>query len=135
MLRPVFADTSGRRDKLQIYADIIKVSVQPVKITKILRMANVQYNTFRDCIDKLCAAGLLEKIPILKRSRSKHDLRTSYVFKATDRGLRWCQMVEEVYKTLDEVHEIRAPRLRDVEPLQELTSLQKGSIVRVIKEV
>lgn len=98
----LFADTLERRDKAQIFADIIKVSVQPTKITKILRLANVQYNTFQECIDKLCEAGLLEMIPVVKRTRSSRDRRTSYFFKATDRGLRWCKMVDEIYEALED---------------------------------
>ena len=101
MIRQLFADIEDRRDKVQIFADIIKVTARPTKITKILRVANVQYNTFQECIDKLCSAGLLEMVPVTKRAHSSRDMRTRYVFKATDIGLRWCGMVEEIYETLE----------------------------------
>jgi len=98
----LFADTMERRDKVQIFADIIKVSVRPTKVTRILRLANVQYNTFQECINTLCEAGLLEMTPVKKHSRSSRDRRTSYFFRATDSGTRWSKMVDEIYKMLND---------------------------------
>lgn len=126
MIGPLFADTSERRDRVQIFADIIKVSAQPVKITKILRAANVQYNTFQECINKLCGAGLLEMIPVLKRRRSKRDMRTTYVYKATDGGLRWCGMVDEIYDTIDGVYEMRETPLQLYGTPSQGDSLREG---------
>lgn len=100
MIRQLFAEKKERRDKVQIFADIIKVAARPTRITRILRVANIQYNAFQDCIDKLCKAGLLEMIPVNRRARSSPDNRTRYVFKATDIGIKWCRMVEEVYETI-----------------------------------
>ena len=104
MVARLFADTLERRDKVQIFADIVKVSVQPTKITKILRLANVQYNTFQECIAQLCEAGLLEKIPVIKRPRSSRDRRTTYFFRATDRGQRWSKMVDEIYEIIKDTN-------------------------------
>jgi len=102
MIRQLFAEIEERRDKVQVLADIIKVAKQPAKITKILRVANIQYNTFQECIDKLNSAGLLQITPVEKEFKSFRDKRTSYVFEATDMGLKWCEMVEEVYTALEE---------------------------------
>jgi len=102
MIRQLFAEIEERRDKVQVLADIIKVTNRPTKITKILRVANIQYNTFQECIDKLTKAGLLQITPIEKGSSSIRDKRTLYVFEATDMGLKWCKMVEEVYNSLED---------------------------------
>ena len=91
----LFTESLKRRDKVQIFADIIKVTIKPTKTTRILRLANVQYNTFQDCIEKLCKLGLLRKInsydpnsrKISRRQRKKH------LYIATDLGLKWCEMV------------------------------------------
>lgn len=102
MNRQLYANVEERRDKLQIFYDIIKVSEKPTKITKILRLANVQYNTFQECIDILLNSGLLEKVHLLKKgSRSAGDKRSKYSYKATEQGLRWCESVEEIYQTLE----------------------------------
>ncbi|KON31245.1 hypothetical protein AC482_01475 [miscellaneous Crenarchaeota group-15 archaeon DG-45] len=102
MAKGLFADTIERRDKVQIFADILRVSARPTKVTRILRLANVQYNTFQECIEQLCEAGLLEMAAVTQRARSSRDKRTSYTFRATDRGQRWCKMVDDIYEALQE---------------------------------
>ena len=101
MKNNLFADCIERRDKLQIFADIIKVSNQETKITRILRLANIQYNAFRECIETLCNAGLLEKVELNINSCRSQDMRTKYAYKATDIGMEWCKMVDDIYKTLE----------------------------------
>ncbi len=101
MIGRLYADYLERRDKVQIYADIIKVTKKPTKTTRILRLANVQYNTFIECIDTLCNAGLLEKISLdYKKSSIKGD-RINYRYKATAMGLRWLKSLDEIYKRLE----------------------------------
>jgi len=101
MSNNLFADCIERRDKLQIYSDIIKVTNQETKITRILRLANIQYNSFRECIETLCGAGLLEKVESNIHSRQSQDMRTKYAYKATDLGKEWCKMVDDIYETLE----------------------------------
>lgn len=98
----LFADRLDRRDKLQLLADIIKVSTRETKITRILRLANIQYNTFQECIDTLCGAGLLQKVTLQDRPRRPRDMRTKFAYKATEMGLKWCEMVDEIYQMLGE---------------------------------
>jgi len=98
----LFADNFDRRDKLQIFADIIKVSSRETKMTRILRLANVQYNTFLECIEKLCRAGLLEKVAPNEDMKSSDDMRTKCVYKATETGVKWSKQVEEIYQTIEE---------------------------------
>jgi len=99
--RQLFDEIEHRRDNIQILADILKVTSQPTKMTKILRVANIPYDAFQKCIDKLNDAGLIRVIPIEKGSGSSHDKRTSYVFEATIIGINWCKKVENVYNTLE----------------------------------
>lgn len=101
MIRGLFADDLDRRDKLQIFADIIKVSSKETIMTRILRLANVQYNTFIECIDKLCQVGLLKRESI-EDTKSSNDMRTKCVYKATDTGIKWSKSVDEIYQILDE---------------------------------
>lgn len=97
----LYADEIERRDKIQIYADLLKVSNKGVKMTRILRLANIQYNTFIECIDTLCEAGLLEKILLLKDEKASNDNRSKYAYKATEMGLEWLERVDEVYQRLE----------------------------------
>ena len=102
MLGRLYADYLERRDKVQIYADIIKVTAKPTKTTRILRLANVQYNTFLECIETLCNAGLLEKASLnIKKSSSSKNYRTKYTFQATAIGREWCESLDELYQTLE----------------------------------
>ena len=101
MYNKLFADSIERRDKLQLFADIIKVSTNETKITRILRLANIQYNTFHECIETLCEAGLLEKVAFNDQRRPSQDMRSKHAYRATEMGTKWCEMVDEVYRTLE----------------------------------
>ena len=101
----LFTESLKRRDKVQIFADIIKVTIKPTKTTRILRLANVQYNTFLDCIEKLCKLGLLRDINSndpQSRNRARGQ-RKKHLYVATDLGLKWCEMVNETYRTLNTI--------------------------------
>jgi predicted transcriptional regulator len=100
MIGRLYADYLERRDKVQIYADILKVTAKPTKTTRILRLANVQYNTFLECIETLCDAGLLEKVSLNLNKPSRDD-RTKYTYHATDMGRKWCESLAELYQILD----------------------------------
>ena len=102
MKRKLYAECVDRRDKLQIFADIIKVSTAESKITRILRLANVQYNTFNEYTETLCRAGLLERIMSYKKPRKSRDLHKTFAFKATERGLKWIEMVDSIYQVIEE---------------------------------
>ena len=101
MYNKLFADSMERRDKLQLFADIIKVSTNETKITRILRLANIQYNTFHECIETLCEAGLLEKVAFNDQHRPSQDMRSKHAYKATEMGMKWYDMVNEGYRTLE----------------------------------
>jgi predicted transcriptional regulator len=101
MLGRLYADYLERRDKVQIYADIIKVTAKPTKTTRILRLANVQYNTFLECIETLCTAGLLEKASLNIKKSSSKGYRPKYTYQATDIGREWCESLDELYQTLE----------------------------------
>lgn len=97
----LYTEREDRRDRIQVYADIIKVARRPVKITRILRLANVQYNQFREYLERLCDAGFLERLSVGSSGR-KGDGRTRYAYKATEMGDRWCELVSELYERLEE---------------------------------
>jgi len=91
----LFSDLVERRDYIQILADIITVCEEPSRITRILRLANVQYNTMRDAMESLTKSGLMRK----KRS-STRDERSKIELEATDLGLNWRDIVRLVYMML-----------------------------------
>jgi len=103
MIGRLYADYLERRDKVQIYADILKVTKEPTKTTRILRLANVQYNTFLECVDTLCNAGLLEKTDLDYKKRSSKPGNRKYVFRATGLGRKWLESLEDIYERLENV--------------------------------
>lgn len=109
MMRKLFNDKFERRDKIQVLADILKVAKEESKTTRILRLANLQYNKFKECIDQLCEAGLLKEINLSQGDPSNRDTRTKSLYKATKMGMEWCKNVEEIYQLLDE-HEDKSQR-------------------------
>ena len=98
MLNDLFEGEETRRDSLQIYADIVAVCTEPSKITKIIRMANVQYRFLQRALDLLLEAGLIRKMLPTYR-----DERTSREFATTELGLRWRRTVCSVYDALHKV--------------------------------
>jgi len=97
----LYADYLERRDKVQIYADILKVTKEPTKTTRILRLANVQYNTFLECVNTLCQSGLLEKIDLDYKKTSSKPRNRRYAFRATELGRRWRESLEDIYERLE----------------------------------
>ena len=101
MNRQLFAEFEGRRDKIQIYADIIKVTKKPTNKTRILKLANIQFHTFQEYIERLCSNGFLEKINTTENKASLKKIKPrKTLFIATELGLKWCNKVEEVYQKL-----------------------------------
>ena len=102
MFNRLYADYIERRDKIQVYADILKVTKSPQRSTRIIRLANVQYDAFLECVDTLCDAGLLEKISLDYRDGGGH-VKTKYEYKATEMGEKWCEMLDELVLALENV--------------------------------
>ena len=94
-IRELFEGKETRRDSLQIYADIVAVCTEHSKITKIIRLANVQYRFLCRALDLLLEAGLIRKT-----SPTYRDERTSREFLSTELGLRWRRTVCSVYDAL-----------------------------------
>ena len=101
MNQRLFAENEDRRDKIQIYADILKVTKKPINKTRILQLANIQFHIFQEYIEQLCSNGFLEKINTTEnKTNSKKIKPRKTLFKATELGLKWCNKVEEVYQKL-----------------------------------
>ena len=103
MIGRLYADYLERRDKVQIYADILKVTKEPTKTTRILRLANVQYNTFLECVNTLCDAGLLEKTDLDYKKPVHKSGNRKYVFRATELGRKWIESLDDIYERLGNV--------------------------------
>ena len=100
MWKSLYTESIERRDKVQIFADIIRVSGKSAKVTRILRLANVQYNTFIEYVDRLCGIGFLERVS-LEKSGVSGKRSPSYRYKATMMGEEWCGLVDEIYEDLE----------------------------------
>jgi len=92
----LFAERYPRRDRIQVLADIVTVCSEPTKLTRILRLANVQYNFFKKAMETLREAGIMEST-----STDSRDERTRFEFEATDVGISWRNFVHLVYIMLD----------------------------------
>lgn len=92
----LFAERRLRRDRIQVLADIVTVCSEPTKVTRIMRLANVQYNFFKKALEMLRKAGIIEST-----STDSGDERTSFEFEATDVGISWRNFVHLVYIMLD----------------------------------
>ena len=103
MIGRLYADYLERRDKVQIYADILSVTKEPTKTTRILRLANVQYNTFLECVNTLCDAGLLEKINLDYKKTPPKSGNRKFAFRATAYGVKWRNSLEDLYMRLEKV--------------------------------
>ena len=99
MRKSLYTENIDRRDKVQVFADIIRVSDKPTKVTRVLRLANIQYNTFLECVDRLCSIGFLERVNLDKTEVSGKG--SSYRYKATKMGEDWCNLVDEIYLELE----------------------------------
>jgi predicted transcriptional regulator len=102
MRKSLYTEVIERRDKVQVFADIIRVTDKPTKITRILRFANLQYNTFLDCVDRLCSVGFLERVG---PDKSEISSRGRYRYQATKTGEEWCDLLDEIYGGL-EIYEL-----------------------------
>jgi len=85
----LFDDDYIRRDRIQLFSDIIQVARTPRKTTKIMRKANIQYNIFSKLVQNLMDNGLIE------RNGVKNP---TYV--ATNLGVVWSQEVHRLYSVL-----------------------------------
>ena len=75
--------------------DILTVSRKPGIATRIMRLANVRYNIFREYVDLLCKSGFIEE----KKATEDTSLNKKY-YQTTKMGDRWCRMIKTVYEEL-----------------------------------
>lgn len=85
----LFDEKCIRRDRIQLFSDIIQVARIPRKTTKIMRIANIQYNIFFKMVQKLMDNGLIEKNGVKNPT-----------FVATDVGVVWSREVHRLYSAL-----------------------------------
>jgi predicted transcriptional regulator len=94
----LFTEKTVKRDYIQILADIIKASSETSNMSKIMRLANVQYYTWGNCLETLCEKDFIEKI-VMKDKHRKGSEKALY--KATKKGLEWTKKVETLYDEID----------------------------------
>lgn len=91
----LFTEVLDRRDNIQILADVIAVCREPTRITKLIRLANIQYHVCVEAVSLLVKAGFLKATPLKCTDRRKIE-----VFSATDLGIAWCDRVRSLYEAL-----------------------------------
>lgn len=94
MKRPLYDETEGRRDSIQLYADVIRVSDTPSKMTRIMRLSNVQFCIFKRVIRDLVEAGFLSE------SMDTVGSRDHATYEATRDGQKWAENVDTIYRAV-----------------------------------
>jgi len=84
-----------RRDKIEIVRDLLQVCEEETAKTRILRFANIQYNSLPQFLEPLVREGYIEKIPAKTR-----DKRTFYNWRTTTRGKTLLREIEELLDRL-----------------------------------
>lgn len=88
---PLFCEKVKRRDLVQIYTDLLMTCLEPCKITRVLRLANIQFNSFREMAGQLVESGFLKV----------EEGAGSRVYIATAEGRAWVGQVHSVYSDLE----------------------------------
>jgi predicted transcriptional regulator len=91
--KSLYKDKTVRRDRIQIYFDMITVASTPINATMIMQHANVQFNMFKESIENLLGVGFIEEIEIEGRPNS--------LYKSTMKGIEWTRKVDQVYTELE----------------------------------
>ena len=93
----LFTEKTLKRDRIQLLSDILKASEKKSNMSKIMRIANVQYYTWGRCIETLSQKEFIEII----ENDSSVNSNEKILFKATKKGLDWTKRVETVYDEID----------------------------------
>lgn len=84
--------SSGRRDKTEIIAAIVAVTLKPLPVTRIMSSVNTNHSTISDCLGFMTDVGLIRK-----RARRKDEI----FFEATDKGViflkKYCDILKILY--------------------------------------
>jgi predicted transcriptional regulator len=84
--------SSGRRDKTEIIAAIVAVTLKPSPATRIMSSLNTNHSTCNEYLNFMVEAGLIRKV-----DRSKNER----VFEATDKGViflkKYCDILKMLY--------------------------------------
>ena len=86
----------ARRDKIQIYHDILSYCEKERRLTYILRYANVQYTSFNEAIKIFEDRKLI--IKYLKMAVDSKQPKMFY--KTTKKGLRLVDDIKKIYKII-----------------------------------
>jgi len=86
-----------RGNRIQALHDILQVSIDPERTTKILRLANVRYGIYCEYVDDLLNAGLLKK---KGKNEKRKKTYTTIHYQTTKIGDEWCKMIKSIYKEL-----------------------------------
>jgi len=71
-----------RRDRIEMIQEVLVLCRETRKLTEILRLANIQYNSFVGIVDPLVEKGFLIKVPCPKSG----DKKTKYKWMTTAEG-------------------------------------------------
>lgn len=84
-----------RRDRAEIATDILETCVGGAKLTKILRLANLQYNSFGKFVGPLVDGGYL-----LETMVDTRDKRTIWEWETTPEGRNFQREIKDIYRRL-----------------------------------
>lgn len=108
----------GRRCPVEISVDILRSTLDPVKITRILGLANTDWKTLNKHLDHLVQKGLVEQ-KIIKFPNSTKDWR---VYEITNLGeqflVEWTYLMEKVKMAREDVELLTHRKVRVQELLR-----------------
>jgi len=92
-----------RRDKIEMIQEILVLCCKPRRVTAIIRLANIQYNSFNEIVEPLVAKGFMVQAPV----QTKDDKRTMYKWMTTATGRAFMGEIGEVLGQLSGAKAIR----------------------------
>jgi len=84
-----------RRDKLEIFKDVLKTCKEASQITRVTRLANLQFYSFHEYVAPLVSREYLEQRPY-----GIKDHRTFLEWKTTPKGRELIKEIENIYEKI-----------------------------------
>lgn len=95
MIQRLYLQRGCKRDRLQVYADILRISSEPLLKSELNRESGAYYRILNKALAVLEEAGYIAHIEEPFGERVKH------VYVATRDGLSWAKRVDDVYQSVD----------------------------------
>jgi len=100
MISEIDLPQQGRRSEIEIICAILKSSVTPIRLTRLIHSTNINVKMFNKKVPNLIKRGLLEKLPIMARKNghilSNNPKVIGYAYKTTEKGFLFVKKWNEL---------------------------------------